>query len=300
MDKDNIAKFDTAISDKPLKRKSQAYEIWRRLCKNKGAIVGLVIFALLVFAALSSVFIFDYETDVIRINVPNSFHPPSLEYPFGTDELGRNILARVAYGARVSLSIGFTVTFFAILIGITLGSIAGYYGGKLENVIMRIMDVFLAIPAMLLAICIVAALGASTTNMMIALVISAVPGYSRVMRAPVLAVRDIEYVEAARAIGARNSTIIIRHVLPNCLAPMIVQTAIGVAVAILNVAALSFLGLGVQPPTPEWGSMLAASRDFIRDYSYMAFFPGAAIMLTILSLNLLGDGLRDALDPRLK
>ena len=300
MDKDNITKFDTAISDKPLKRKSQAYEIWRRLCKNKGAIVGLAIFALLVLAALSSVFIFDYEADVIRINVPNSFHPPSLEYPFGTDELGRNILARVAYGARVSLSIGFTVTFFAILIGITLGSIAGYYGGKLENVIMRIMDVFLAIPAMLLAICIVAALGASTTNMMIALVISAVPGYSRVMRAPVLAVRDIEYVEAARAIGARNSTIIIKHVLPNCLAPMIVQTAIGVAVAILNVAALSFLGLGVQPPTPEWGSMLAASRDFIRDYSYMAFFPGAAIMLTILSLNLLGDGLRDALDPRLK
>jgi peptide/nickel transport system permease protein len=214
--------------------------------------------------------------------------------------MGRDIFAGVIWGSRLSLSIGLASAAFALLLGGFLGAIAGYNGGKLDNAIMRVMDIFQASPGTLLAICIAAALGPSTINLVIAIAVSFCPSFARVIRGPILVVREAEYIEAARATGARPSRIIFNEILPNCMAPVIVQTTLAVAIMILIISGLSFLGLGIQPPVPEWGSMLASSRAHIRDHSYMALFPGLAIMITILSLNLLGDGLRDALDPRLK
>jgi len=282
------------------KKKNQLADVWRRLKKNKTAVLGLTIFLLMATIAIVSPLIYDYKTDVIKLNYQEKLMAPSAKHIFGTDEMGRDMLARVIWGGRMSLSLGFITVAFALSIGGTLGAIAGYFGGALDNVIMRIMDIFLAIPNILFAICIVAALGPSTINLVIAMAVSSCPTYARVVRGPVLTVREVEYIEAARAIGANSGTIIISHVIPNCMAPIIVQTTLNVASTILSIAGLSFLGLGIQPPTPEWGSMLSSARNYIRDYSYMAFFPGIAIMITILSLNLFGDGLRDALDPRLK
>lgn len=282
------------------KKKSQLYDVWRRFRRNKLAIIGLCIFIMLCIAAISAPIFFDYQVDVIGVNVQQRLQPPSLTHWFGTDDMGRNIFARVIWGSRLSLFIGLTSATFALLLGGFLGTIAGYFGGHIDNLIMRTMDVFQAIPATLLAISISAALGPSTFNVIIAISVSFCPSFARVARAPILIVRQTEYVEAAKSIGARPSTIMINEIIPNCLAPIIVQTTLSVAIMILITSGLSFLGLGVQPPEPEWGSMLAASRSHIRDNSYIAFFPGLAIMITILSLNLLGDGLRDALDPRLK
>jgi len=294
-DKTNVAATVT-----PNKKKSQWVDVWRRLSRNKTAVMGLFVFLILVILALASPLMFDYSKQVIKLNVQEKLQGPSAAHPFGTDEMGRDLMARVVWGSRMSLALGFVTIFFALIVGGILGAVAGYFGGMLDNVIMRIMDIFLAIPGMLFAICIVAALGPSTLNLVIAMAISSVPTFARVVRGPVLTVREVEYIEAAKAIGANSSTIIFSHVLPNCMAPIIVQTTLNVAGTILSIAGLSFLGLGVQPPTPEWGSMLSSARTYIRDYSYMAFFPGMAIMITILSLNLFGDGLRDALDPRLK
>lgn len=290
----------TAAAPAPAKKKSQWVDIGHRFIRNKTAVLGLIVFLIVVILVLAAPLMFDYQSQVIKLNIQDKLQAPSSAHPFGTDEMGRDLLARVLYGGRMSLSLGFIIVFFALLSGGFLGSISGYFGGMLDNIIMRIMDIFLAIPGMLFAICIVAALGANNTNLVIALTLSSMPSYARIVRGPVLTVRDVEYVEAAKAIGAKSSTIIFSHVLPNCMAPIIVQTTLGVASAILSIAGLSFLGLGVQPPTPEWGSLLSSARTYIRDYSYMALFPGLAIMITILSLNLLGDGLRDALDPRLK
>ncbi|MCL2564681.1 MAG: ABC transporter permease [Defluviitaleaceae bacterium] len=282
------------------KKTNQWFDVWRRLKQSKTAVIGLVIFVLLCLMALTAPIFFNYEQDVIRINVQNRLQPPSAEHWMGTDDVGRDVLARVVWGSRASLSIAFSIVAFSLFVGGTIGSTAGYFGGVYDNVVMRIMDIFQAIPGILLAITIVAALGPNTVNLVIALVVSSCPVFARVVRGPVLTIREVEYVEAAKAIGAKSGTIITSHVLPNCLAPIIVQATLSVAGMILSVAALSFLGLGIQPPAPEWGAMLSGARTFIRDHSYLAFFPGLAIMITILSLNLLGDGLRDALDPRLK
>lgn len=282
------------------KKNGQLFEVWRRFKRNKMAIFGLVIFILLCLVALTAPLFFDYQKDVLGIDVMQRLQQPSSVYWFGTDDMGRNIFARVLWGARLSLFIGLTSATFALLLGGFFGTIAGYFGGRLENIIMRSMDVFQAIPATLLAISIAAALGPSTINVIIAISVSFCPSFARVARAPILIVRQAEYIEAAKSIGAKSRTIILNEIIPNCLAPIIVQTTLSVAIMILITSGLSFLGLGVQPPEPEWGSMLAASRSHIRDNSYMALFPGLAIMITILSLNLLGDGLRDALDPRLK
>lgn len=282
------------------KKKSQLYEVWRRFKRNKPAILGLVIFATLLFLAITAPLFLDYNTDVIGINVQVRLQPPSSTYWFGTDDMGRDIFARVVWGTRLSLFIGLTSAVFALLLGGFFGTIAGYYGGRLDNVIMRVMDILQAIPATLLAISIAAALEPSTMNIIIAISIAFCPSFARVARAPILVVRQAEYIEACKSIGAKSRTIILSEVIPNCLAPIIVQTTLSVAIMILITSGLSFLGLGVQPPDPEWGSMLAASRSHLRDNSYIAMFPGLAIMITILSLNLLGDGLRDALDPRLK
>ena len=283
-----------------IKKKSQFVEVWKRLCRNKTAVLGLVIVALLTLMAILSPILIDYETQVIKTNYSEALQAPSENHWFGTDEMGRDILLRVMYGSTVSLSIGVVTVAVSLTVGLILGAAAGYFGGKTDMIIMRIMDIFLAIPGTLLAICIVASLGNSIPNLVIAQAVSSIPTFSRVVRGAVITARDADYVEAARAIGAKDATIIFHEVLPNSLAPIIVQTTLQVASVILSIAGLSFIGLGIPAPRPEWGAMLSGARAYIRDYSYMCLFPGLAIMTTILSLNLLGDGLRDALDPRLR
>lgn len=282
------------------KKRSQWREVWRMLKKNKMALLGLGILVILVLLALFADVIADYDTVVIKQNLANRLKGPSAEHWLGTDEFGRDIFARLVYGARVSLKVGIIAVGISIILGGILGALAGFYGGRIDNIIMRIMDVFLAVPSILLAIAIVSALGPSIINLMVAISISSVPRYARIVRASVLSIRDQEFVEAARAIGANNARIIFRHIIPNSLAPVIVQGTLGVASAILSTAGLSFIGLGIQPPAPEWGSMLSGGRQYLRYAWWVTTFPGVAIMITILSLNLLGDGLRDALDPRLK
>ena len=283
-----------------IKKKSQFVEVWKRLCRNKTAVLGLVIVALLTLMAILSPILIDYETQVIKTNYSEALQAPSADHWFGTDEMGRDILLRVMYGSTVSLSIGVVTVAVSLTVGLILGAAAGYFGGKTDMIIMRIMDIFLAIPGTLLAICIVASLGNSIPNLVIAQAVSSIPTFSRVVRGAVITARDADYVEAARAIGAKDATIIFHEVLPNSLAPIIVQTTLQVASVILSIAGLSFIGLGIPAPRPEWGAMLSGARAYIRAYSYMCLFPGLAIMTTILSLNLLGDGLRDALDPRLR
>ena len=282
------------------KKRSMALEIWRRLRKNKMAMLGLVILVMLALTAIFADVIADYDTKVIAQDIKNRLQGPSMEHWCGTDEFGRDIFARLVHGSRVSLVVGLISVSISLLMGGALGAIAGYYGGRVDNVIMRIMDIFLAVPSILLAMTIVAALGTSLINVMLAIGVSSIPGYARIVRASVMSIKDQEFVEASRAIGAKSPTTIFREILPNCLAPIIVQATLSVAGAILSTASLSFIGLGVQPPSPEWGAMLSGGRNYLRDALHLTLFPGLAIVITILALNLLGDGLRDALDPRLK
>ena len=282
------------------KKRSMALEIWRRLKKNKMAMLGLTILVMLALTAIFADVIADYDTKVIAQDIPNRLQGPSMEHWCGTDEFGRDIFARLVHGSRVSLVVGLISVSISLFIGGALGAIAGYYGGRVDNVIMRIMDIFLAVPSILLAMTIVAALGTSLVNVMLAIGVSGVPGYARIVRASVMSIKDQEFVEASRAIGAKSPTTIFREILPNCLSPIIVQATLSVAGAILSTASLSFIGLGVQPPSPEWGAMLSGGRNYLRDALHLTLFPGLAIVITILALNLLGDGLRDALDPRLK
>ena len=282
------------------KKRSMALEIWRRLRKNKMAMLGLVILVMLALTAIFADVIADYDTKVIAQDIKNRLQGPSMEHWCGTDEFGRDIFARLVHGSRVSLVVGLISVSISLLMGGALGAIAGYYGGRVDNVIMRIMDIFLAVPSILLAMTIVAALGTSLINVMLAIGVSGIPGYARIVRASVMSIKDQEFVEASRAIGAKSPTTIFREILPNCLAPIIVQATLSVAGAILSTASLSFIGLGVQPPSPEWGAMLSGGRNYFRDALHLTLFPGLAIVITILALNLLGDGLRDALDPRLK
>ena len=282
------------------KKRSSLGMVWHQLKKNKGAIIGLILILLVIILALCAPLMYDYKADIVKNHVRERMLPPSREHWFGTDDLGRDILARVIWGARYSLAVGVVAVMFALVIGVTLGAIAGYVGGVFEDIVMRICDIFSSIPSVLLAIAVVSAMGKSTVNLMIAVGLASSAPFTRVARAAVLVVRDEEYVEAARAIGMRDWQIILDHILPNCVSQIIVQATLRVGSAIISAAQLSFLGLGVPAPAPEWGSMLSTGRQFIRDYSYMTLFPGLAIMLCVLSLNLLGDGLRDALDPKLK
>ena len=293
-----VAAAKDATGKRPEKGYSFAADTWRRLRKNKLAMVGLVILALLILCAIFAGFLAPYSYE--EQDLANAFQHPGGEHIFGTDEYGRDIFSRCIYGARISLVVGFIAVGVAILVGVVLGSIAGYFGNLTDNLIMRTMDVLMAIPQMLLAISIAAALGPGLFKLMLAVGISNIPSYARIVRASVLSIKDQEYIEAARAIGTNDFLIIVKHILPNCLAPIIVQATTGVALAILTAAGLSFLGLGTQPPIPEWGSMLSSGRYYIRDHWYMTLFPGLAIAFTIFSLNVLGDGMRDALDPKLR
>lgn len=283
-----------------VKRNSPAYEIWRRFKKNKAAMLGLGIFLIMVLLAIFADVICDYDTQVIAQNVSNRLKAPSTAHWFGTDAYGRDIFARVVHGARISIIIGLAATVGSVCISGILGSIAGYYGGRIDNAIMRVLDTFLAIPGELLAMAIVASLGPSMTNLLIAVTIARIPPFTRVIRSSILTVIDQDYIESAIASGARDSYIIVKHILPNAMGPIIIQATMGVGRMILTAAGMSFIGMGVQPPLPEWGSMLAEGRDFMRYSPYITLFPGLAIILTSLALNLLGDGLRDALDPKLK
>lgn len=282
------------------RKKSQMAEIWRRMRKNTAAMIGLAILAVILLVAIFAGVICDYDTQVIAQNMAQRLQPPSAEHWFGTDAYGRDTFARVVYGARISLAIGVAATIGSVLISGFLGAVCGYYGGKVDAVIMRIMDMFLAIPTELLALAIVASLGPSMANLLIAVTVARIPPFTRIVRSSILSVIDQEYIEAARACGASDFIIIVRHVLPNALGPIIIQATMGVGRMILTAAGLSFIGMGVTPPTPEWGSMLSEGREFMRYSPYITLFPGIAIILTSLSLNLLGDGLRDALDPKLK
>ncbi len=288
------------MENKKAKKRSMAMEVCQRLARNKMAMLGLAILVVLVLCAVFADVIADYETKVVAQNIANRLKGPSAEHWFGTDEFGRDIFARIIHGSRVSLVVGLISVSVSLILGGILGAFAGFYGGRIDNVIMRVMDIFLAVPSILLAMTIVAALGSSLVNVMLAIGVSGIPTYARIVRAAVMSVKDQEFVEASRAIGATNVTTIFREIIPNCLAPIIVQATLSVAGAILSTASLSFIGLGVQPPDPEWGAMLSGGRNFLRDAVHLTLFPGLAIVITILALNLLGDGLRDALDPRLK
>lgn len=282
------------------KKKSQAYEIWRRFRKNKTAMAALIVLSLIILSTLCADFIWDYQKDACSINVKNRLQHPSWEHPLGTDELGRDMLCRLVYGARASLTVGILGTTFALLVGGTLGAIGGYYGGKLDNIIMRCTDVLLAIPGLLLCIAIMSAFKSNVFYISLSLGISYISKFTRIVRSSILSVRDQEYVEAARAIGASDFSIITKHVLMNCMAPIFVQYALAIGSRILSVSTLSYIGMGIQAPTPDWGNMLSGARAFIRGNTYLVMGPGVALLLTISSFNLIGDGLRDAMDPRLK
>lgn len=284
----------------------------RQFFRQRAAIAGLSIIGSLLLVALLAPFIAPYNPEQVLIGVESvkKREAPcvhllgcSAEKPqhiMGIDGNFRDEFSRVIYGTRVSLYVGFLTVGFAILVGVFLGAVAGYTGGWLEDVIMRVLDVQLAFPFLLLAIAIVSVLGPGLVNAMLGIAIVTIPAYARVMRASVLAAKEEEYVTAARAIGASHTRILFTHILPNSISPLIVQGTLGIGTAILDVAALSFLGLGAQPPTPEWGSMLSAERNQVFSAPHLVFFPGLAIMVTVLGFNLLGDGLRDALDPRLR
>lgn len=281
-----------------VEKQRRVSDFWFTLRRNRLALFGAAVLVFLAVVAVFAPWLAPYSP--IAQNLPNSLQPPGAAHLLGADEFGRDILSRIIYGTRVSLLVGFFSVAIALAAGGFLGLLAGYYGGRPDNVIMRVMDVMLALPTILLAIVIVTSLGPGLTNVMVAVGVSLVPNFARVARAAVLGVRELEFVEAARASGAGTLRIIFRHILPNSLAPIIVQATLSVAGAILSAAALSFIGLGAQPPTPEWGSMLSSGRAFLRGAPHVTTFPGLAILLTVLALNLFGDGLRDALDPRLR
>ena len=292
-----MAKANDAPRKMKRKPKTMRGEIWYRFCKNKLALIGLCflifLFLVAIFAPLLAPYGYEVQ-DPDRILLT-----PCRENLLGTDNFGRDILSRIIYGSRVSLMVGFSTVAFSLIIGVILGAFAAYYS-KLDNILMRIVDIIGGIPQMLLAIAIAATLGSGLRNMVIAVIISTVPGYARITRSSVLSIKESEYVEAAHSIGVNDFHIIIRHILPNALSPIVVQATLGVANAIMASATLSFMGLGIQPPSPEWGAMLSAGRNYLRDYPHMCLVPGTALLLVSYALNVLGDGLRDALDPRLK
>ena len=268
------------------------------MTSNRSALIGGVIFAGVVLCTLAAPLLSPY--DPIKTNQRLSLEAPSLAHPMGTDRFGRDILSRVLWAGQTSLPIGAVSVIIGAVIGISIGLLAGYYGGMVDGFSMRMVDLLLAFPGILLALAIIAILGGSLTNLMIAVGIAAIPEYVRMTRGTVLSVKEREFVLAARVTGCRGHMVMLRHILPNVAAPLIVLATLGMASAIITGSALSFLGLGIKPPTPEWGNMLAEGREFLQRAWWVSFFPGAAIMVTVLSINLLGDGLRDVLDPRLR
>lgn len=274
-------------------------DVIKRLFRNYTAVIGMFLVVFFITISIGSNLTFDYES-AISNNFMARLAEPSLQYPFGCDDYGRCVFTRIVFGARISLIIGMISTIVPIICGGILGSVAGYYGGKTDNTIMRFMDVLNAVPSILLAIAIIAAFGVSTVNLILALSVSSIPSYARTVRAQVLGISNQEFVEAAKACGAKNGTIIFKHIIPNSLAPIIVQATMGIGSAVLSTSSLSYLGIGVEPHIPEWGNVLKAGSTFLETNPYIAIYPGLAIIVIVLAFNFFGDGLRDALDPKLK
>jgi len=271
--------------------------IWRRFKKNRGALIGLGLVIVEGILAASAPIVAPY--DPIGMDLWSARQPPSSQHLLGTDELGRDILSRIIYGCRISLTLGLVSVTIGLSFGMLLGGPSGYFGGRIDIVVMRVIDVLMSFPTILLAILVVTVVGPGLYNAMLAVGVAQVPLYARLVRGLILKLKEKEFVDAAKALGVSNSRIIIRHILPNCLSPLLVQTTLNIASAILSAAALGFLGLGAQPPTSEWGAMLSKGRLYMRVAPHITIFPGLAIMLTVLAFNLMGDGLRDAMDPRM-
>lgn len=282
----------------PTKTDHMALIVWKRLLKRKVAVLGLCIFLAVILCAISADWIAPYGPNQM---IPDAqLLPPSWRHPMGTDMLGRDVLSRIIYGSRISIYVGIVSMLIATAIGVPLGLISGYFRGWMDQLIMRLMDVMLAFPVFLLAIMIMVVLGASATNVCVALGIVYIPRYARIVRGSVLSIRENEYLEAVQALGIRKRRIFLLHILPNCLAPVLVMLSLSIGVAIIAEASLSFLGMGTQPPTPSWGCDLRDAISLMELSAWLAIFPGLAILLTVLGVNMFGDGLRDAIDPRLK
>lgn len=286
------------ISD--YKKKSQLKEIWRRFRKNRAAMIGFVVFTLICLLLIFADLIVDYEKMAIEQDIGNRLASPGPGHIFGTDDKGRDMFARILHGGRRSVGIALLITVSSCSIGLLLGGISGYFGGRVDNVMMRILDVIMCIPGMLLTLALMAALGKGIDKLMIALIIGSVPSFTRIVRSVVLKCVGNEYIEAAKANGASHLRVILKYVLPNSIGPLISSMTLSVSGNILSIASMSFIGLGIVAPTPEWGSMLSEAKEFMRYYPYLCIIPGVAILVTSLSISLMGDGLRDALDPRLK
>lgn len=281
------------------KKQSQAKEIWRRFKKSKGAVIGLFMLAVILLVLIFADFIVPYDM-VSKQTLAQKLAPPSAAHWFGMDSYGRDVFARVVHGGRTSLSIAIIATITSCLFGSALGAIAGYFGGKVDSLIMRTLDIFMSVPDILFTMAVVFALGANFVNLLIALTLAYFTNYVRLVRSQVLNLAEQDYVEAARAGGSSSARIIISHIIPNAMGVIIVNTTLNVAKIILYESTLSFLGLGMPPPAPEWGLMLSEAREFMRTAPHLLFFPALAIVLTACSVNLIGDGMRDALDPHLK
>ena len=288
------------IQRKKVKKRSQLKALWFQYKKNKLAMFGLILMSLMILTAVCAGFFLDYDTQVIGQSIRSRLQWPSAAHWFGTDQYGRDLFARVIWGSRISLFVGFFTVGIAMTVGSLIGAFAGYYGGRVDNILMRIMDVFLAMPGTIMAVAIVGALGPGIINVLMAMSICRIPQFARIVRSAIISIRGQEFVEAARCCGSRDLRIIFRHILPNAVGPIVVQATIGMATTILGVAGLSFIGLGIEAPLPEWGSMLSEAKSQMMYQPYLMFFPGIAIVLAVLALNLIGDGLRDALDPRMK
>ncbi len=273
-------------------------DLWRRLRRNRAAMAGAGIVAVFVLLGLLAPILIPFNPNQGDLN--DRLQPPNPTHWLGTDELGRDLLSRIVFGARVSLQIQFVAVVLALVVGVTLGLVGGYFGGRVDNVIMRCMDSLLAFPGIFLALGVIAAVGPGLFNLMLAAGVASVPQFARIVRASVLSLKEREFVEAALALGSTGGRIMFRHLLPNCLAPIIVQSTLRMATVLLTASGLSFLGLGVQPPTPEWGAMLSNARSYLIVAPHVATIPGLAIMVTVVGFNLFGDGLRDTLDPRLR
>lgn len=270
----------------------------KRLLKNKAAVVGgLIILFIILVGIIGPLFL---KTDPNAQDLVNKLQPPSKEHWFGTDNFGRDIFTRIIFGTQLTLKVGFLSVFIGGVVGVVLGIVAGYYGGMVDTITMRIMDVLLAFPGILLALAIVSVLGGSLTNVIIAVGIFSVPAFARIVRGSTLQVKKLEYIDAVKALGASDGRIIFLHILPNIMSPIIVQATMRIATAILTASGLAFLGLGAQPPAPEWGAMLNDGRTYMHNASHMVMFPGMMIIIVVLAFNIFGDGLRDALDPKMK
>lgn len=280
------------------KKKSMTRQIMKRFIKNRTAVVGMVILFLLILIAVFAPILAPYSPTEMDLKNVNS--GPSLQHLFGCDGLGRDIMSRLMYGARYSLSLGFISALAGAVLGVIVGALAGYAGGRVDNIVMRIMDIWASIPGMLLAIVISTTLGPGLVNTILAMTVGHIPGSARTTRAMCLKERELEYLEAAQSINCSRASIVFKHMLPNIISPTIVSTTVGIGSCITEAAGLAYIGLGVQPPDPEWGAMLSAGRKFILNYPHLLFFPGLCIAITVLAINLMGDGLRDALDPKLK